>query len=635
MTLKSLGGYILSGSKWKTSLVDIFKALPVEGEPKLRLLHRIHDNIASEPQAEELIRKRAERWLKAQDLHALNLLAVEKEGEELFLISEHRQGRLLSLIMAKSREEKLPLATDQAVYLAERIAGGLASLAAQKITCSCLSPERILVTFEGEIKLLPCVFVDLQTTSAGAIPDLAPTLRYLPPEAATGKTTPSSSDVYSLGALFFEFLTGEVFRASDKIFDPGARLAKARMSGAETIPASLMAILKKSLLPHYPGAYKSINPMKGDLDQLISSGEYSPTTFNMAFLMHSLFRGEDEAEAQDDEALVKTDRTPFAKALEAAKKAAEVPRVSEALPHAVPVKTKLPAAYKKKEMETGGGKKIMLVAGGVVAAIVIVVLAVWLIFFRGNGPSKATLRAEQQLALLKVQRARSRAQNEEMAGKLQAIQDEKKALQNKVGKATTAKEKRHARRMPAAANQNMHNQQRKATSKKATPAPVGAPSRSAAPPAAVERTKTATGSPAKGSVAAAVPKTTKAKALPPAETSKPTAKSPSPRKSKKPTIKVGDFVESWALDVQPRRLNKLKIFIPGAARRHRIHGTVWVQVYVDETGVVSGAKVMRGLIPDYGLNDACRQAALKLKYAPAMKDGVAVKTNVTFPIAIK
>jgi TonB family protein len=115
---------------------------------------------------------------------------------------------------------------------------------------------------------------------------------------------------------------------------------------------------------------------------------------------------------------------------------------------------------------------------------------------------------------------------------------------------------------------------------------------------------------------------------------------PAPEESTAPPaveskVKAGDFVELWGVDVKPKQLNELRVDMPSAARQNRASGTIHVEVTIDETGQVTGAKVVKGLPSDFGLNRACEDAAMKLKYSPAISGGVPVKTKMTFPIHVR
>ena len=103
----------------------------------------------------------------------------------------------------------------------------------------------------------------------------------------------------------------------------------------------------------------------------------------------------------------------------------------------------------------------------------------------------------------------------------------------------------------------------------------------------------------------------------------------------KPKTKAGDMVELWAVDVRPRELKKIKVDYTSMARANRAEGTIYVEVTIDEKGNVTNARIVKGLTPDYGLDDACVKAALQTKYSPAIKDGVPVKTVLTYPVVFR
>jgi TonB family protein len=100
-------------------------------------------------------------------------------------------------------------------------------------------------------------------------------------------------------------------------------------------------------------------------------------------------------------------------------------------------------------------------------------------------------------------------------------------------------------------------------------------------------------------------------------------------------VKAGDMVPLWQVDVKPKEIKKVQVQYTPMARANKVAGTVYVEVTIDETGRVTDARVVRGLNPDYGLNDACVKAAQQTTYTPAIKDGVPVKTLMTYPVIFK
>ncbi len=628
MQPKNYGDYLLGNPLSQTSLGDITRALPLDGPPQIHLLQIIPKDLAAAPGVKALLLRNAKQWAPVKDLHALNLSAFGEKEETLFFACEYQQGRLLSDILSHCLLEGLPLSADQAVYLAERIAGALMSVGASGMAYGCLSPERVLVTFEGEVKLLPGVFRDLYTTPSGAVPALATYRRYLPPALAPDKSSKPSADRYALGALMFELLCREPFRPGDAPFDPAARLAEVQTErgGADPIPEALHVILRKSCLLDAPDAYRDLADVKADLDHLITSGEYSPTTFNIAFLMHTLFRGEDEADAKADQEFQALDREAFRPA--APPPPPTPPQASSPPPAPAPVREAPPAMEEATfGMEPEASKKGLFIGIGVAAAVILVAVLAYLAFLKPKGPSQAETAAQEQVAKLQKEQ-------QAMAAKLKALEDEKAQLASQVTNAKTADEKAKAQKALEEAQKKLQAQKEEqrllaATSSAAPPTP---PATSSAKPSVPEAKLTqaqAAPAPASPQPATAQPAATGPSAAPPASQPPP---EPAPAQA---AVKPGDFVELWGVDVKPKQLNELRVDMPSAARQNRVAGTIYMEVHIDETGKVTSAKVIKGLPFDFGVDRACQEAAMKLRYSPAFKEGTPVSTKMTFPIQVR
>jgi TonB family protein len=101
------------------------------------------------------------------------------------------------------------------------------------------------------------------------------------------------------------------------------------------------------------------------------------------------------------------------------------------------------------------------------------------------------------------------------------------------------------------------------------------------------------------------------------------------------TTKPGDFVEIFAVNVKPRELTPLKVEYTPQARTNRLQGTIYIEADINERGEVTAARVVKAPNPDYGMGDTLSKAALNMKFSPAIKDNVPVKTKLTFPVQLK
>jgi TonB family protein len=624
MSPEPCGSQLLLELFSKTSTGVVYKALPLDGLPELRLVLRFDENLARLPEVDRTVRRHAKQWQAVRDINALNLLETAKPGEPLWWACEYRQGRLLSDVLERCKHEGIPLAVDQSVYLAERLAGALLSAATQDLSHGCMTPEWILVTFEGEVKILPGLCKDLLTSHPleGTAAEVLRRYQPAPPEGAGLQR--NAADIYAVGALLFEFLVHEPFFTGAAGFDPANRLEEAKKGegSAEGLPANLHGILRRSLLQGTPEAYANLAALKSDLDQLITSGEYSPTTFNIAFLMHSLFRGEDEAESNADQALVQLDRTPFKPKPAPREAPAERPPLTRPTPPTPAVDAPTFG------VEPEPSRKGLYIGIGAAAIVIVMAVLGYFAFLKPRGPSQAEIQAQEELRKLQAQQA-------EMAQRMKSLEDERNQLAQQVTSAKTDEERAKAKKALEDAQKKIDAQkEEQARLAAASPAPAKPPSpgpASVPPSPAASAPQPATAAPAGQS-----PQPQPGGSPPPPQPSGGSAPPPAESEpSEPPKVKPGDFVELWAVDLKPQRQGDLKVTVTPAARSNRLSGTIYVEVTIDETGKVVDSKVVRGLNPDYGMNDVCREAASRLKYTPAVKEGVPVKTKMTFPIMIK
>jgi protein TonB len=76
-----------------------------------------------------------------------------------------------------------------------------------------------------------------------------------------------------------------------------------------------------------------------------------------------------------------------------------------------------------------------------------------------------------------------------------------------------------------------------------------------------------------------------------------------------------------------------KIIYPEIAKRAGVEGKVYVLAFVDETGTVTNAKIIKGI--GAGCDEAALNAVLKTKFKPGKQRGKAVKVQVSIPVVFK
>jgi serine/threonine-protein kinase len=166
-----------------------------------------------------------------------NVVSVYDAGEEAdgqpYIVMEHVDGKTLARLL----HERGRLPADEVVELALQACRGLEHAHAAGLVHRDVKPQNLLLRTDGTLKIadfgIARAAESTGLTQAGTI---LGTAAYLSPEQALGEEVTSAADVYSLGAVLYELLTGR----PPHEFDSLAELAAKQAAGAIT-PVSELA----------------------------------------------------------------------------------------------------------------------------------------------------------------------------------------------------------------------------------------------------------------------------------------------------------------------------------------------------------------------------------------------------------
>jgi serine/threonine protein kinase/tetratricopeptide (TPR) repeat protein len=140
-----------------------------------------------------------------------NILAVfdiDEIGGQLFFAMEYIEGKTLKKRITESREG-IPL--QQAIEWVTRIAEGLRAAHEKNITHRDIKPENIMLLSDGQVKIMDFGIAKLKGATGMTRTGVSlGTLAYMSPEQAQGIPADHRSDIWSLGVVLYEMLTGEV-----------------------------------------------------------------------------------------------------------------------------------------------------------------------------------------------------------------------------------------------------------------------------------------------------------------------------------------------------------------------------------------------------------------------------------------
>ncbi|WLT32938.1 TonB family protein [Geothrix sp. PMB-07] len=496
-------------------------------------------------------------------------------------------GRSLAQLIDKARQEQIPFGVDHALTVIQGVAQGIVQMQAKGVSHGVLSPHSVWVSFEGATQIVDAPYAaiikSLLAKAPAAKQKLAPYLQM--PEAS-----PVQQDLFALGAVLYELLTFERLPLGG---DLEAVLDKATLKAAQEeapLPAEIRAFLGRLLLSRQP--FATMEAFNAELERVLYDGEYSPTTFNMAFFMHTLFREENDRDATAMKAEQGDNYIAYTAAGETLRSGAT--RVEHIDGHA--------------ESQASQKNSTLLIGGGLAA---VVILGLGYMFF---GRPKVDPAMQKQLAELQLLKVQIEQQKSDLDAKAKAEADKTALLQKQLAETKSVEEKVRIQKQLEEAQQRKlelerqqkqneqrlaeqkQNEQRLAEQKKAAETKVVA----LPPPPAPE-----------------IPKP-----QPMQEAPKPAVPTPAPATQAAPTAAAAVLeparMISQAPPAYPLRASQLRWEM-------NVDHFVRLKVFVGEQGQPLKVSVVEGVQGAYGFDEAAIDAANKSTFAPATRDGKPVR----------
>jgi serine/threonine-protein kinase len=229
----------------------------------VKLLHR---EISDE--ADQIERFRREARTVAQLSHP-NVVSVIDAGEDQgrpYIVFEHVAGQTLKQCL--DRAGRLPM--DEAVAYAIEIGRGLAAAHACGVVHRDVKPQNVLIDSEGRAKVTDFgIARSLEADGLTKTGRVLGTTDYVSPEQAMGQDVDARSDVYSLGVLLYEMVTGEVPFRAETVVGVAMKHVNERMPDVQSrrpdASSAVAAVIERATAKDRERRYADMQALLGDL----------------------------------------------------------------------------------------------------------------------------------------------------------------------------------------------------------------------------------------------------------------------------------------------------------------------------------------------------------------------------------
>jgi serine/threonine protein kinase/tetratricopeptide (TPR) repeat protein len=213
------GKYQLLELLARGGMAEVFKAKShgVEGFEKILVIKRILPHLSENPRFVEMFIQEAKISVTLNHANIVQVFDLGRADETYFIAMEFVAGFNLAELCKLARQQGRPFPVELAVYACSEVAKGLdyahrrrdTQMHPLSIVHRDISPQNVLVSFEGEVKITDFGIALARTSVEDADPGVVKgKYTYMAPEQARGERVDARADIFGVGAVLYEVLSG-------------------------------------------------------------------------------------------------------------------------------------------------------------------------------------------------------------------------------------------------------------------------------------------------------------------------------------------------------------------------------------------------------------------------------------------
>lgn len=263
-----------------TKINDRYQIIKTLGEGGMANVYLAHDNILDRNVAvkvlrgdlandEKFVRRFQREALSASSLSHPNIVEMYDVGEDdgqYYIVMEYVDGKTLKQVL----KQRGHLSITEVVDIMLQLTDGLAHAHDAYIIHRDIKPQNIMILSNGMIKITDFgVATALNSTQLTQTNSVMGTVHYLPPEQANGKGSTVRSDIYSMGIMMYELLTGLVPYKGESAVEIALKHLREPLPSVRkvdpTIPQSIENVIIRATAKNPKNRYTDAREMHEDI----------------------------------------------------------------------------------------------------------------------------------------------------------------------------------------------------------------------------------------------------------------------------------------------------------------------------------------------------------------------------------
>ncbi|MEW6055639.1 MAG: serine/threonine-protein kinase [Bdellovibrionota bacterium] len=309
-SLKKFGKFFLLDRIAQGGMAEIYRARMAtpDGGGRLIAIKRIIGNYSRNQEFVTMFRSEIKTTSGLTHPNIVQLYDFGEVDGMQYIAMEYVDGKNLRQFVSRFTETQSRFPIEASVYIIEQCALGLAYAHSYKdkfsgkplsIVHRDVSPQNVLISYDGAVKVIDFgiakAVTNVDATRAGVIKGKP---SYLSPEQISGDTLDGRSDIFALGAVFWELLTGRKLFSGEndyaviKLIETCSTHVKPPSIYNAQVPKELDAIVLKCLTKDRDQRYGSAEELQRALHKLLYqyAPEFNPA--DLAYYARDLFKNE-------------------------------------------------------------------------------------------------------------------------------------------------------------------------------------------------------------------------------------------------------------------------------------------------------------------------------------------------------